>query len=196
MNPILTALRAIEARAERAIDHELQTMMQDILALRTSLVLGERSEADSLLLKLDRLISINAKLRPTDSEPTLLEDIPRAMECTPSPALVYQTSFFDPQFGSLEDVVAAHCFAGAVQTAIGRLPEGIDCTVDATWSHGRGRLEVQTLEGIVIASVQAAPSPVLAIHPSIASACQALQSGETVLSQAQFAHALMQRAAL
>ena len=134
--------------------------------------------------------------RPTDSEPTLLEDIPRAMECTPSPALVYQTSFFDPQFGSLEDVVAAHCFAGAVQTAIGRLPEGIDCTVDATWSHGRGRLEVQTLEGIVIASVQAAPSPVLAIHPSIASACQALQSGETVLSQAQFAQALMQRAAL
>ena len=69
MNPILTALRAIEARAERAIDHELQTMMQDILALRTSLVLGERSEADSLLIKLDRLISINAKLRRTDCEP-------------------------------------------------------------------------------------------------------------------------------
>ena len=32
MNPILTTLRAIELRAERAIDHELQTMMQEILA--------------------------------------------------------------------------------------------------------------------------------------------------------------------
>ena len=195
MNPILTALRAIEARAERAIDHELQTMMQDILALRTSLVLGERSEADSLLIKLDRLISINAKLRRTDCEPAPPGGSPRAMECFESPALVYQTSFFDPQFGSLEDVVAAHSFAGAVQYAIDMLPEGIDCTVDATWSHGRGRLEIQTPEGIVIASVQAAPAAVQAIHPCIAQACQALQSGETVLSQAQFAHALMQRAA-
>ena len=56
MNPILTALRAIEARAERAIDHELQTMMQDSLALRTSLVLGERSDAVAEFLCRHRIL--------------------------------------------------------------------------------------------------------------------------------------------
>ena len=51
-------------------------------------------------------------------------------------------------------------------------------------------------DGIIIASVQAAPAPLVQVHPSIEQACQALRSGQTVLSQAQFAHALMERAAL
>lgn len=196
MNPILTALHAIEARAERAIDHELQTMMQEILALRTSLVLDARCEADSLLLKLDRLISANAKPSVHVPKPASANSVQRAMECMQSPALVYQASFFDPQYGSLEEVVTASSFPGAVQTAFSRLDDGIDCTVDATWSFGRGRLEVQTLDGIIIASVQAAPAPLVEVHPSIEQACEALRSGETILSQAQFAQALMVRAAL
>jgi len=196
MNPLLTALRAIAARAGRAIDHELQTMMQEILALRTSLVLDARCEADGLLLKLDRLISANAKPRVHVPAPTPASSTPRAMEYIQSPEHVYQASFFDPQYGSLEEVVTARSFPGAVQTAFSRLDDGIDCTVDATWSLGRGRLEVQTLDGIIIASVQAAPAPLVQVHPSIEQACQALRSGQTVLSHAQFAHALMERAAL
>ena len=50
-------LRAIEARAERAIVQELRLMMQEILGLRTQLVLEDRAHADALLLKLDRLES-------------------------------------------------------------------------------------------------------------------------------------------
>lgn len=198
MNPILTTLRAIEQRAERAIDHELQTMMQEILALRTSLVLGERSEADSLLIKLDRLLSAHSTRAEGASTqtPAASSGTLRAMECRQSPDIVYQASFFDPQFGSLEDVIAASSFDCAVQTAFSRLQEGVDCTVDASWSHGRGRLEVQTLDGIIIASVQAAPATVVAVHPSIVQACQALRDGETVLSQAQFAQALLERATL
>ena len=48
-------LRAIEARAERAIVQELRLMMQEILGLRTQLVLEDRAHADALLLKLDHL---------------------------------------------------------------------------------------------------------------------------------------------
>lgn len=199
MTPIFATLHAIEQRAERAIDRELQTMMQDILALRTSLVLGERSEADSLLIKLDRLLSVhnartagNCEQQPPPNNSTGL----RAMECMQSPDIVYQASFFDPQFGSLEDVIPASSFASAVQTAFNRLQADIDCTVQASWSHGRGRLEVQTLDGIVVACVQATPSAVVAVHPSIVQACQALRDGETVLSQAQFAQALLARATM
>jgi len=188
MNPVLTALRAIEARAEHAIDQELQTMMQEILALRTTLALRERSEADSLLMKLDRLIG-GPTLAPAASiAPS------HAMEPVQSPAMVYQARFFDPKYGSLEDVVTTDSFPGAVQTAFSRLDKEIDCTVDASWSHGRGHLEVQTLDGIVIACVQAMPAPVVQVHPAIVRACQALRSGETVVSRAQFVHALMERA--
>ena len=124
MNPILATLHAIEQRAERAIDRELQTMMQDILALRTSLVLGERTEADSLLIKLDRLLSghdTRAAGAGAQQPSAISENKLRAMECLQSPDIVYQASFFDPQYGSLEDVIPASSFACAVQTAFNRL---------------------------------------------------------------------------
>ena len=55
MASISETLCAIEQRAERAIVQELRLMVQEILVLRPSLGLEDRSHADALLLKLDRL---------------------------------------------------------------------------------------------------------------------------------------------
>ena len=46
-------LRAIEERAERAIVQELRLMVQEILGMRTQLMIKDRAYADSLLMKLD-----------------------------------------------------------------------------------------------------------------------------------------------
>ena len=45
-------LRAIEARAERAIVQELRLMAQEIVGLRAQLALDDCAHADALLLKL------------------------------------------------------------------------------------------------------------------------------------------------
>ena len=50
-------LRAIEARAERAIVQELRLMVQEIVGLRTRLAPDDCAHADALLLKLGRLES-------------------------------------------------------------------------------------------------------------------------------------------
>ena len=63
-------LRAIEARAERAIVQELRLMMQEILGLRTQLVLEDRAHADSLLLKLDHLEREQVSVRRSESGAT------------------------------------------------------------------------------------------------------------------------------
>ncbi|WP_265304462.1 hypothetical protein [Verminephrobacter eiseniae] len=55
MSTVSDILRSIEHRAERAIVQELHLMMEQIMKMRTSLVLEDRSYADALLLKLDRL---------------------------------------------------------------------------------------------------------------------------------------------
>ena len=48
-------LHAIQQRAERTISRELHAMMREILGMRTSLVLHDRTRADALLMTLDRL---------------------------------------------------------------------------------------------------------------------------------------------
>ena len=50
-------LNAIEARAQRAIVHELRLMKKEVLQLRPSLSPDDQEHADALLLKLDRLLS-------------------------------------------------------------------------------------------------------------------------------------------
>lgn len=49
-------LHAIELRAERAIVQELRIMVGEVLALRPCLGIEDRTYADGLLMKLDRLI--------------------------------------------------------------------------------------------------------------------------------------------
>ena len=65
---VADTLRAIEARAERAIVQELRLMTHEILGMRTHLALEDRAHADSLLMKLDH------------QEPCFLRYLPRQIE--------------------------------------------------------------------------------------------------------------------
>ena len=57
MPSITETLCAIERRAERAIVQELRLVTQEILTMRTQLMLEDRAHADALLLKLSHLES-------------------------------------------------------------------------------------------------------------------------------------------
>lgn len=181
MTSTIQTLCAIEARAERAIVQELRLMMQDILAIRTALVLQERSHADALLMKLDRLA--------TDQQAS---PVPAAIETTsPVPGLhldsqsdfeprTYRVSLYDHEYGTLEDVVAVESFAIGVQLVIDRLDTSTDHIVDATWNQGHGKLTVTTLGGCVLACVEVAAAPAeIVVHPAVFRACHALQSGDS-----------------
>ena len=49
-------LHAIERRAEHAIVQELRLLLDEVLALRSTLNIDDHAYADGLLMKLDRLI--------------------------------------------------------------------------------------------------------------------------------------------
>ena len=191
MTTIAHTLRAIEARAERAIVLELQTMMQEILALRTSLVLQDRSHADTLLLTLDRLTNAetatpagNAANAPTPSRT-------RREEVFSSRPMIYRASFFDHEYGSLEDVVTLDAFDAAVQLVVDRLDPSINCAVEASWTNCQGSMKVQSLDGIVLASVEAARGTGVKVRPAVTMACRALQAGDSGCMKQQFGLALM-----
>lgn len=179
MTSIADTLRAIEARAERAIVQELRLMTQEILALRNGLVLEDRSHADALLLKLDRLAQdqvvtpVSADYTPALLMPSLRFEETQAVE----PA-VYKVFFYDRECGDLEDVVTLDAFDTGVQLVCDRLDTRIECVVEASWTKGRGSLKVLTPGGTVLATVNAAEDADIAVHPVVSKACSALQSGD------------------
>lgn len=101
-------LRAIEARAERAIVQELRLMTHEILGMRTQLVLEDRAHADSLLMKLDHQECAQT-VAPADpsSVPTYLMPTLTLGMSEPSMPTAYRVSFYDREYGDLEDVVGA-----------------------------------------------------------------------------------------
>lgn len=179
MTCIADTLRAIEARAERAIVQELRLMTQDILAMRTALVLEERSYADALLLKLDRLAHDQTVAAATDHEaPALLMPSLRFEE-TPSPEpMAYKVSFYDRACGDLEDIVTLDTLEASVQLVCDRLNTRPGCVIEADWTKGRGSLKVLTPTGMVLASIDEVQVAEVTVHPVIARACHALLSGD------------------
>lgn len=179
MTSIADTLRAIEARAERAIVQELRLMTEEILAIRTLLVLDERNHADALLLKLDRLAQDQrvATVSSTDS-PALLMPSLHIAEAQALEPVVYKVFLYDRECGDLEDVVTLDAFESGVQLVCDRLDPGTECVIEASWANGRGALKVLTLAGTVLASVDTTDGPDVAVHPVVSKACQALQSGD------------------
>lgn len=181
MSTVSDILRSIEHRAERAIAQELHLMMEQVLKMRTSLVLEDRNHADALLLKLDRLHgdqvvrTIDASeappLPPFPPLPLLDELLPRA----PSD---YEVRFFAREYGDLEDVAVVESFTLAVQLAVDRHRADPTDLTEANWTEGRGTLTVRSRHGTTLVRVEAIEMPMPTVDLHVARACMALENGD------------------
>ena len=171
-------LRAIEARAERAIVQELRLMMQEILGLRTQLVLHDRAHADVLLMKLDRLERDQTAPPANDAAPAFLAPmLSITVYETPSPA-AYRVHFYDREYGDLDDVVTVPTFESAVQLLRDRLPATSAPIVEANWTRHQGELSVRTPHGTVVARIEADWTHAPEARSEVHAACLALRSGD------------------
>ncbi len=181
MRTVSELLQSIEQHAERAIAQELHLMIDQILKMRTSLLLEERSHADALLLKLDRLRD-DQLVRPIDATDTPIEPpdppLPPLDELLPLSASHYEVRFFSRDYGDLEDVAVVENFLLAVQLAVDRhqaKPDDVTairqnkrcCTLTVTSPHGTLLLQIEPVE-LQVPNVQ--------LH--VARACMALEQGE------------------
>lgn len=180
MTSIADTLRAIEARAGRAIVQELRLMTQEILAMRTALVLEERSYADALLLKLDHLAQEQTVVPATAQDaPALLMPSLRFEDAPLLEPMTYKISFLDRASGDLEDVVTLDTLEASVQLVSDRLDTRGGYVVVADWTKDRGSLKVLTPAGMVLASIDEVQVAEVTVHPFIAKVHHALQSGDT-----------------
>ena len=179
MAPAADTLRAIEARAERAIVQELRLMMQEILGLRTQLVLEDRAHADALLLKLDHLE--RGHVAAQRSEPQvpafLMPTLSLTVFETPLPK-AYRAYFYAQEYGDLEDVVTVDTFDAGVQLVRDRLARDGDYVITASWIKHQGEMTVTTPRGMVVARVEADVSGVTTTQPVVLDACAALRTGD------------------
>lgn len=180
MTTAADTLRAIEARAERAIVQELRLMTQEILGLRTQLVPQERAHADALLLKLDHL-ERGQSASPAHGAGTpdyLMPTLSLTLFETPMPK-AYRVFFYAHEYGDLEDVVTLDTFDAGVQLARDRLTRDGDYVITASWIKHQGEMTVTTPRGMVVARVEAndggTPTPL----PVVLEACDALRAGDT-----------------
>ncbi|MBI2749049.1 MAG: hypothetical protein HYX43_06835 [Burkholderiales bacterium] len=171
-------LRAIEARAERAIVQELRLMVQEIVGLRTQFALDDCAHADALLLKLCRLErdQVVATASTLDVARHLMPALRLDLTMPSQPA--YKVSFYDREYGDLTDVVTTDTFDAGVQLVRDRLPQDADYEVDASWTHGLGDMEVRTPHGTVVAHVEAVNGGDVTVQPRVIVACSALQVGD------------------
>lgn len=183
MSTATDILRSIEQRAERAIAQELHQMIQQVLGLRTALVLDDRAHADALLLKLDRLID-DQVVRPIDAG--TMPPLPGLDELLPPSPCDYEVRFFDRDYGDLEEVAIVESFPLAVQLAADRHKADPNDLTEAVWADGRGRLTVRSRHGAVLLRIEAIEKPMPVVQAHVARACQALENGEPALAQHLF----------
>ena len=133
-------LRAIEARAERAVVQELRLMVKDIVGLRTQLAVDDCAHADALLLKLGRLErdQVVAPASTLDVARHLMPALRLDLTMPSQPA--YKVSFYDRENGDLTDVVTTDTFRAGVQLVRDRLPQDADYDPGrVAHRHGRCR---------------------------------------------------------
>ena len=168
-------------------------MAQEVLAMRHALVLQERSDADALLLKLDRLIC-DQVAEEAPAQCHYITQMPEqllARQANEEPTL-YQVRLYNPEFSDLQDIITTASFVAAVQLVVDRLDSRGNHVVDATWQAGRGQLKVTTLADQVIATVHYMPvQDTIVVRPAVLNACQALQSGDMSHVEQLFGLALM-----
>lgn len=186
MSTATDILRSIEQRAERAIAQELHQMIQQVLGLRTALVLDDRAHADALLLKLDRLID-DQVVRPIDAGTMPpMPPLPGLDELLPPSPCDYEVRFFDRDYGDLEEVTVVESFLLAVQVAADRHQADPNDLTEAGWADGRGRLTVRSHLGTVLLRIEAIEKPMPVVQAHVARACQALENGEPTPAQQLF----------
>ncbi|WP_418319680.1 hypothetical protein [Piscinibacter sakaiensis] len=114
MPNVKDTLQAMEAMADRAALRDLREMLDTLLALRTHLVLQDRTRADSLLLRLDRLLG-----RGADSLSAGLAASPELtlrLQCHGEPqTTAYLVQLFDAESGDLASTATRESFEAAVQ---------------------------------------------------------------------------------
>jgi hypothetical protein len=184
MATIAETLRAIEARAERAIVQELRQMAKDVLAMRPLLLKLERNHADALMLKLLRLARTRlvAPVNPSsasNASGVLMPTLRYGEEPSSTRPAPYKVYLYDREYGDLEDVITLEAFDICVQLVRDRLDLSVECVVQTAWVNGAGALTVLTPRGNVLARIEAASNPGVAVHPVVRRACQALQAGDT-----------------
>ncbi len=180
-NTAADTLRHIEQRAEKAIVHELRLLMQSVLDMRSQLLLGDRTHADSLLLQLDQLHSERSSpATPTEtasmvvsSSCELIAETGLQREAATANAgaglvtddadnTVHQLHLYDPQGGGVMNVIVAEGFMQALQMFQDQVPCTVDCRIEATWCHGhpiRGELKARTMDGVVVAQILPSEPP-------------------------------------
>ena len=181
MSTVSDILRSIEHRAERAIVQELHLMIEQVLKMRTSLVLEDRNHADALLLKLDRLRDdqvvrpIGAAeappIPPFPQLPTFDDFLP------PSPS-DYEVRFYDREYGDLVDVAVVESFPLAMQMAVDRHKADPTNRTEAGWTDGRGTLTVRSRHDTVLVRIEAIETPMPTVELHVARACMALEHGD------------------
>ena len=173
-------LRAIEARAERAIVQELRLMAQEILGMRTHLALEDRAHADSLLMKLhhQECAQTVAPAEPSSAPTYLMPTLTLGMS-EPSMPTAYRVSFYDREYGDLEDVVTLGSFEAGVQLVRDRLSADGHYLIAATWANHQGEMTVSTPRQMVLARIEVANDRVPLVQPPVLKACSALQAGDT-----------------
>lgn len=189
MSTVSDILRSIEHRAERAIVQELHLMIEQILKMRTSLVLEDRNHADALLLKLDRLRD-NQVVRPINASeaPPMppFPPLPSLDDMLPPPPSDYEVRFFHRQYGDLEDVAVVESFPLAVQLAVERHQADPNDLTEVDWAEGRGTLTVRSRQDVVLIRIEAIETPMPTVQLHVARACMALETGDRRPAQQLF----------
>ena len=172
-------LRAIEARADRALVQELRLLVQEVLALRCGADLEDRAHADALLLKLDHLerAQLCSTCRDAPAPTFLMPALGLPMLAEPEPD-AYRACFYSREYGDLEDVVTVDSFATGVQLVRERLTRDGDCVVTAAWVRHQGAMTVATPRGMVLARVEAIAGSLPAATPDVLQACESLRAGD------------------
>ena len=181
--PAADTLRANETRAERALVQQLRLMVQEILGMRTHLALEDRAHADSLLMKLDHQqraqIAVSADPADPSSMPIYLMPTLTLGMSEPSTPTVYRVSFYDREYGDLEDVVTLGSFEAGVQLVRDRLSADGHYLITATWANHQGEMTVSTPRQLVLARIEVANDRVPLVQPPVLKASNALQAGDT-----------------
>ena len=179
-NTVSETLRYIEQRAEKAIAQELHVLMQSVLALRSQLLLDDRSHADTLLMTLDRLHSeqtspapraecndlagcaVSSEPRHTEGAATDTKTGTGAGTAMTPPNVTHYLYLYDPTSGGMAHVFVADSFMQALKRFEEQVHSTVDCTIEATWCNGqplRGDLQARTMTGRVVAQIQPAIPP-------------------------------------
>ena len=193
MTPITETLCAIERRAERAIVQELRLVTQEILTMRTQLMLEDRAHADALLLKLSHLESCQRVepvapsapplcLAPTESRfPSLALDMLEPLQ--PS---AYLVQIYGHDVGDLECVELTESLAAAVHLARQRLDELPRDVSQVVHDASTGQLSFLTSEGLVLVGIQPCEPSMPEVDACVAEACASLVTGDVTVLRRLF----------